>query len=326
MASALQCMLNCAPLRDYFGGSSSPLAADLRAAAGKRGGRVATIFAELVTAVLAGSGGSAVTPSAFKREISRIAPQFSGYQQQDSQELLRCTLDALHEDLNVNASRRLEPLDEKWFDALPPGDQAEESWRRYCSRNRSIVTDVFAGQLCSRVVCKTCGHISPCFDPFLDVSVPIPARGSSAVSLVECFEEFSIEEELGDMYTCARCRVKRRATKRLLIERLPPVLVVHLKRFQQVRYRRTKISTEVTFPLAGLDLGRFTTGRDAGATYSLFAVSCHSGGLGGGHYTAYAKNPDSGRWYDFNDSHVTECSSSSVRGSSAYMLFYQRDA
>lgn len=32
--------------------------------------------------------------------MGRFAPQFSGYQQQDSQELLAFLLDGLHEDLN----------------------------------------------------------------------------------------------------------------------------------------------------------------------------------------------------------------------------------
>ena len=32
--------------------------------------------------------------------MSRFAPQFSGYQQHDSQEMLTFILDALHEDLN----------------------------------------------------------------------------------------------------------------------------------------------------------------------------------------------------------------------------------
>lgn len=32
--------------------------------------------------------------------VGRFAPQFSGYQQQDSQELLAFLLDGLHEDLN----------------------------------------------------------------------------------------------------------------------------------------------------------------------------------------------------------------------------------
>ena len=56
--------------------------------------------------------------------------------------------------------------------------------------------------------------------------------------------------------------------------------------------------------------------------YDLFAVSNHYGGVGGGHYTATAKNGD--KWYDFNDSSVRSCSSSSICGSGAYILFYQR--
>lgn len=33
-------------------------------------------------------------------QVGKFAPQFSGYQQQDSQELLAFLLDGLHEDLN----------------------------------------------------------------------------------------------------------------------------------------------------------------------------------------------------------------------------------
>jgi ubiquitin carboxyl-terminal hydrolase 4/11/15 len=39
--------------------------------------------------------------------------------------------------------------------------------------------------------------------------------------------------------------------------------------------------------------------------YDLFAVSNHFGGLGGGHYTAFAKNPLNNKWHDFNDSMVS---------------------
>jgi ubiquitin carboxyl-terminal hydrolase 4/11/15 len=69
--------------------------------------------------------------------------------------------------------------------------------------------------------------------------------------------------------------------------------------------------------------------------YDLFAVSNHYGSLGGGHYTAYAKNPIYKKWYflskeilhhryDFNDSCVSPVKSSSVVSESAYVLFYRR--
>ena len=36
----------------------------------------------------------------FQMQVGRFAPQFSGYNQQDSQELMAFLLDGLHEDLN----------------------------------------------------------------------------------------------------------------------------------------------------------------------------------------------------------------------------------
>ena len=41
-----------------------------------------------------------VAPKHFKWQLSVFAPQFGGYAQQDSQELLAFLLDGLHEDLN----------------------------------------------------------------------------------------------------------------------------------------------------------------------------------------------------------------------------------
>jgi ubiquitin carboxyl-terminal hydrolase 4/11 len=58
--------------------------------------------------------------------------------------------------------------------------------------------------------------------------------------------------------------------------------------------------------------------------YDLFAVSNHSGGLGGGHYTAYGKNFRTGKWYMFNDSSTHEVNPEEVVTRSAYVLFYRR--
>jgi len=59
--------------------------------------------------------------------------------------------------------------------------------------------------------------------------------------------------------------------------------------------------------------------------YDLFAVDNHFGGLGGGHYTAFAKNEEDGKWHNYDDSHVTEVSSpEKVKSSAAYLLFYRR--
>lgn len=48
---------------------------------------------------------SVVAPTRFKEVVGKFAPQFSGYSQQDSQELVAFLLDGLHEDLNRYAPR-----------------------------------------------------------------------------------------------------------------------------------------------------------------------------------------------------------------------------
>ena len=40
--------------------------------------------------------------------------------------------------------------------------------------------------------------------------------------------------------------------------------------------------------------------------YDLYGVVNHHGNVNFGHYTAYCKNWKTGKWYDFNDSMVSE--------------------
>ncbi len=62
--------------------------------------------------------------------------------------------------------------------------------------------------------------------------------------------------------------------------------------------------------------------------YDLYAVSNHYGSLAFGHYTAYCKNPETGQWYDFNDSSVTPITAAHIESEivtkDAYVLYYVR--
>ncbi|EGV94931.1 Ubiquitin carboxyl-terminal hydrolase 32 [Cricetulus griseus] len=57
--------------------------------------------------------------------------------------------------------------------------------------------------------------------------------------------------------------------------------------------------------------------------YNLYAISCHSGILGGGHYVTYAKNPNC-KWYCYNDSSCKELHPDEIDTDSAYILFYEQ--
>ena len=106
-----------------------------------------------------------------------------------------------------------------------------------------------------------------------------------------------------DSWYCPHCKAHVQADKKLDLWHLPEVLVVHLKRFCYTRSSREKITTQVDFPLEGLDLGRFLLRPEPGVLplYDCYAVSNHYGSLGGGHYTAYAKMPDTNTWVQRED-------------------------
>ncbi|ORX68773.1 UCH-domain-containing protein [Linderina pennispora] len=145
-------------------------------------------------------------------------------------------------------------------------------------------------------------------------------RAQRTITLEECLAEFTRAEELGeeDLWYCRPV---------LICGGCQEILVVHLKRFQHSRAWRDKLDAFVDFPITGLDLTKTVVSKLDGSAlvYDLIAVCNHYGGIGGGHYTAYALNPEDREWYDFNDSHVSPVGSpDGVKTSAAYMLFYRQ--
>ncbi|KAF8513473.1 hypothetical protein JB92DRAFT_2721321 [Gautieria morchelliformis] len=167
------------------------------------------------------------------------------------------------------------------------------------------------------------------------------------LTIDDCLDEFTKEEQLGedDLWYCPQCKRHQQATKNLQLWKVPDVLVVHLKRFSNSRIMRDKLDAFIDFPLQGLDLESRVGERQSAKTlatsgvnvvdlglgdvnesllYDLFAVDEHLGGLGGGHYRAYARNHLDGEWYHFDDSHVTRCNAADAVNRNAYLLFYRR--
>lgn len=320
MNSILQCLSNTRELRDYclqrvytrdLGHSSTGHTALMEE------------FAKLIQAIWTSSTNDVVNPSEFKTQIQRYAPRFMGYNQQDAQEFLRFLLDGLHNEVNRVTARPKASLEN--LDHLPDDEKGRQMWRRYLEREDSRIGDLFVGQLKSSLTCTDCGYCSTVFDPFWDLSLPIAKRGYPEVTLTDCMRLFTKEDVLdGDEKPmCCRCRARKRCIKKFSIQRFPKILVLHLKRFFESRIQTSKLTTFVNFPLRDLDLREFAAENTNHAVYNLYAVSNHSGTTMGGHYTAYCRSPASGEWHQFNDSSVTPMSSSQVRTSDAYLLFYE---
>ncbi|KAL2170558.1 hypothetical protein VTG60DRAFT_4666 [Thermothelomyces hinnuleus] len=154
-------------------------------------------------------------------------------------------------------------------------------------------------------------------------------RKKHGIALDDCLDEFEKEEILSeqDTWYCPRCKEHRRASKKFDLWKTPDILVVHLKRFSSSGWRRDKLDILVDFPVEGLDLTKRVINKEEGKeeVFDLIAVDDHWGGLGGGHYTAFAKNFIDGEWYEYNDSSVSKQKDTSrVVTSAAYLLFYRR--
>jgi ubiquitin C-terminal hydrolase len=130
--------------------------------------------------------------------------------------------------------------------------------------------------------------------------------------------------------------------------RLPPVLIITLKRFKFTESIKRKLRDYVHFPVEGFDFSRIVAsdknsdpketkenkhgnvlrpdvhcGRTE-SLYDLFAVIHHQGDFSGGHYVASLKSEIDGKWRLFNDASIYEVSSKDVVDASAYILFYVR--
>ncbi|XP_014303376.1 ubiquitin carboxyl-terminal hydrolase 16 isoform X6 [Myotis lucifugus] len=169
------------------------------------------------------------------------------------------------------------------------------------------------------------------------------ASSADECSIQHCLYQFTQNEKLRDAnkLLCEVCtrrqcgapkanlkgekkHVYTNAKKQMLISLAPPVLTLHLKRFQQ------NVAEESTRVL-----------------YSLYGVVEHSGTMRSGHYTAYAKarmansrlsdlvlrgdvpqdfemESTKGQWFHISDSHVQAVPTAKVLNSQAYLLFYER--
>jgi ubiquitin carboxyl-terminal hydrolase 22/27/51 len=166
----------------------------------------------------------------------------------------------------------------------------------------------------------------------------------AGLDLRDCLERFTSREKLAaEDYTCHSCNDRQNATKQLSIKQLPPVLPIHLKRFEHSKSTSSKIETRISFPMK-LDLFPYTTKHKSSQTkasknappmntthnmntpansltYELSSVIVHKGKIDSGHYVSYSREGTD--WFSFDDSKVVRASEEEVLGAEAYLLFYQ---
>jgi hypothetical protein len=151
----------------------------------------------------------------------------------------------------------------------------------------------------------------------------LPGGVFSEVSLEQCLAELTQESALDsdNQWNCPKCAIAVRAQTSIALWAMPPVLIVHLKRFQKIAIGvHRKIESNVIYP-DELDLGPFS--RDGGR-YRLIGVVDHLGCMNSGHYIAKVWESRRQSWYRFSDSLIEQCGPAAVHSQNAYILFYER--
>ncbi|KAK0239282.1 ubiquitin carboxyl-terminal hydrolase 4 [Armillaria nabsnona] len=290
-----------------------------------------------------------LTPMDFRRTIAQLQSQYAGTEQHDSQEFLSFLLDGIHEDLNRVTLKppavTLTPQEEAEMEKLPACIASDREWSRWMSRNNSVIADYFQGQFRNQLQCMTCSTTSTTYNVFSILQLPIPS--GKRVTLQQCLDALFNDEilEKDDAWDCPKCKTKRKALKKLSLARSPPILLIHLKRFEANGRFSDKIDTFVEFPLKDLDMtsrmplpphneallngGVVMSPNDPRRQippykYDLYGVTNHTGNLSSGHYTALVRS--SGRWNYCDDSSIKTVDDRDVVSQKAYVLFYKRKA
>jgi len=231
----------------------------------------------------------------------------------------------------VNTSQQMDAWE--FFNTL--FDKLEQQLK--ATKHEKLLRNLFGGKLVNQLIGTSgCQHRKERDEPFYTISVDIKNKED----LSEALDLFVQEEMLtGDnKYMCEECKEPVSTLKRCCIKDLPPVLVLHLKRFEFDLQSMVlkKLNSTCSFPMQ-LNMQHYTKEglaiRDAQKTgeaydgintrppayyqYELYGVVVHKGTIDFGHYYSYIKEripltSSEPRWFEFNDTSVTAFDSNDI--------------
>ena len=270
-----------------------------------------------------------ISPGKFIKTVQKVAQikgleMFTGFSQNDLPEFLLFIIDCFHTSLSREIKMTISGKPENETDKI--AIQCFEMIKNMYSKEYSEIWNLFYAVHVSEIINLENGKqikITP--EPYFMIDLPIPENNKSP-SLIDCFNHYVEGEVLeGDnAWYNDETKEKINIRKKIQFWSFPNILVIDFKRFNN-RFQKNQIL--ITFPLNELDLSEYVIGyKKEIYKYELYGVCNHSGGVMGGHYTAYVKNAND-KWYHFNDTTVSEVGlTDSIISSKAYVLFYRKKA
>ena len=270
-----------------------------------------------------------ISPTKFVSTVQKLArikdrDLFTGFSQNDLPEFLLFLIDCFHTSLSREIRMTISGTPSNTTDNI--AIQCFEMIKNMYSKEYSEIWNLFYAVHVSEISDLKTGEslkITP--EPYFMIDLPIPSNTNST-TLIDCFNLYVegeiLDGENGWINDATKERIDIR--KKIQFWSFPNILVIDLKRFN-TRFQKSQVL--VTFPIDNLDLSEYVIGyKKQSYKYELYGVCNHSGGVMGGHYTAYVKNAN-GKWYHFNDTSVSEVGlPESIVSPKAYVLFYRKKA
>ena len=166
MSTALQCLSNCAELRNYFLFGFPRKDINEENILGYKG-LVAYGFEFLIKKLWADNE-PVIDLGKFKKAMGLCNERFGGRSQQDTHEFVTFLIDSLHEDLNRVRKKVYIPKEER---DLSDDIKSKIEWNNFLRRNQSILVDLFYGLFKSTVICSVCNRSCVDFNTFSSISV-----------------------------------------------------------------------------------------------------------------------------------------------------------
>lgn len=195
-------------------------------------------------------------------------------------------------------------------------DELAEKMKKISPNRPNSLSTLFQGKILNYIECVDVPYKSTREEEFSDLSLNV----KGCRNIYESFEKYTEVEMMdGDnKYRADGFEELQDARKGVKFLKLPPVLQLHLKRFEYdtARDAMVKINDRYEFETE-IDLSRFVEASSGDDIYVLHSVLVHIGDVNGGHYHAFIRtevdvNATETRkptqWFKFDDETVTPAS------------------
>ncbi|KAJ5381415.1 Ubiquitin carboxyl-terminal hydrolase 21 [Penicillium cataractarum] len=205
------------------------------------------------------------------------------FEQQDVQELSRKLMERLEEKMKGTVTEK----------ALP---------------------ELFVGKTKTYISCINVDYESSRIEDFWDIQLNVRGNKTLDDSFRDYIQVETLEGE--NKYDAGAPYGLQDAKKGVIFESFPPVLHLHLKRFEYDLNALTmmKVNDRHVFPMEFDAAPYLSANADKSESwvYELHGVLVHSGSLDAGHYYAFLKPTKDGHWYRFDDDRVNRATEKEV--------------